>query len=154
MDNKQILELFEDALATNLENQEELEERHLFKLFPDPEIGVAQGSALSALAGNIALREFDTRMNDRGIVCVRYIDDFILLGATEAKVRAAYHSARTTLREMGMDVYDLNDAMARKDGKVDEGNIYNGTDFLGYRMGLTYLTLQAAIPRSRQSVRT
>ena len=128
--NQQFADLFEQALATNLENQEELEERQLFKLFPDPEIGVAQGSALSALAGNIVLREFDARMNDRGIVCVRYIDDFIILGPSEAKVQAAYRSAQKMLNAMGMDVYDLSDTKARNYGKVDDGNIHNGTDVL------------------------
>ena len=132
--NKQFADLFEQALATNLENQEELEERNLFKLFPDPEIGVAQGSALSALAGNIVLRDFDAKMNDRNIVCVRYIDDFILLGPTEAKVQAAYQAARKMLTALGMDVYDISDAKARQEGKVDHGNIHNGTDVLGYRI--------------------
>jgi hypothetical protein len=79
--------LFADALATNLCNREELEERNHFTLFPDSEIGVAQGSALSALAGNIVLQEFDEAMNGRGIVCVRYIDDFILLGETPPSCR-------------------------------------------------------------------
>jgi hypothetical protein len=38
-------------------------------LFPDPKIGVAQGSALSALAGNIALREFDaSSLSDFGVI--------------------------------------------------------------------------------------
>ena len=127
-------ELFEHALATNLENQEELEERRVFKLFPDCETGVAQGSALSALAGNIALRGFDVQMNGRGIVCVRYIDDFILLGPTEAKTLAAYESARKYLRRMRMDVYDLSDIESRRAAKVDAGNIHNGTDVLGYRI--------------------
>ena len=58
-------------------------------LFPNETIGVAQGSALSALAGNIALREFDAEMNSRGLVCVRYIDDFMLLGGSKlSSVRA------------------------------------------------------------------
>lgn len=128
------IDLFDRALATNLENQEELEERNVFRLFPDPEIGVAQGSALSALAGNIALREFDAKMNDRGIDCVRYIDDFIVLGPSEAKVSAAYRSARRMLNAMQMDVYDVNDVQARRDDKVDNGNIYDGTNVLGYRV--------------------
>ena len=130
----QFADLFEVALATNLANRDELEERQLFKLFPDPEVGVAQGSALSALAGNIALRDFDARMNGRGIVCIRYIDDFILLGSSETKVHAAYRSARRMLCAMGMDVYDLTDLEARKSGKVDAGDIYDGTDVLGYRI--------------------
>ena len=130
----QFLNFFEIALATNLTNQEELEERNLFKLFPNPEIGVAQGSALSALAGNIALRHFDAEMNGRSIVCIRYIDDFILLGPSEAKVMTAYRSARRILRTRCMDIYDLDDRNAYTAGKVDHGNIYDGTDFLGYRV--------------------
>lgn len=130
----QFADFFDLALATNLENKEELEERRLFKLFPDPDVGVAQGSALSALAGNIALHAFDAAMNQRRIVCVRYIDDFILLGPSEARVLAAYTSARALLAQMGMDVYELNDADATAKGKVHAGNIFNGTDFLGYKI--------------------
>jgi RNA-directed DNA polymerase len=134
VDDHQFATLFEKALATNLTNKQELEERRLFILFPDSETGVAQGSALSALAGNIALRRFDAELNGRGILCVRYIDDFVLLETSEQKIRAAYSSAREKLKQMGMDVYDLNDPQARKDGKVDVGNIYSGTDVLGYRI--------------------
>lgn len=132
--DKKFSDLFTRALATNLTNEDELEERNHFKLFPNSEIGVAQGSALSALAGNIALREFDNEMNGRGIVCVRYIDDFILIGPTERKVRAAYASARNMLAAMGMDAYELSDADAVRTGKAHAGNIHDGTDFLGYRI--------------------
>ena len=50
----QFATLFEKALLTNLVNRDELEERRLFTLFPDGNLGVAQGSALSALAGHSA----------------------------------------------------------------------------------------------------
>jgi RNA-directed DNA polymerase len=132
--DQQFSDLFESALATNLTNRLELEERRHFLLFPDGETGVAQGSALSALAGNIALRHFDEQMNGREIVCVRYIDDFILLGKSQAKVRAAFASAQTLLAQMRMDVYPPSDEKALKDGKVDAGNIHNGNDVLGYRI--------------------
>jgi RNA-directed DNA polymerase len=132
--DQRFAELFEAALSTNLTNRLELEERQHFLLFPDTETGVAQGSALSALAGNIALRHFDEQMNGREIVCVRYIDDFILLGKSQAKVRAAFSSAQKLLARMGMDVYAPSDAKALKDGKVDAGNIHDGTDVLGYRI--------------------
>jgi hypothetical protein len=134
VDDDVFADFFDQALATNLENQEELEERNHFKYFPNPEIGVAQGSALSALAGNIVLREFDASMNGRGITCVRYIDDFILLGNAEAKIHTAYDAARKLLRRMGMDVYELTDEDALLSGKVDAGNIFNGTDILGYKV--------------------
>lgn len=132
--DQRFISLFIRALETNLENKEELEERNYYKLFPDEETGVAQGSALSALAGNIALRSFDENMNKRGIVCVRYIDDFILLGESEAKVLKAYRAAQLHLQSMGMNVYDISDRKAQRDGKVDAGNIFNGTDVLGYRI--------------------
>ena len=132
--DKQFTDLFEAALSTNLTNRQELEERQHFLLFPDSETGVAQGSALSALAGNIALRHFDEQMNGRGIVCIRYIDDFILLGKSQARVRAAFASAQTLLTRMGMDVYAPSDAKALKDGKVDTGNVHDGTNVLGYRI--------------------
>jgi RNA-directed DNA polymerase len=128
------IRLFAAALATNLVNKRELEERRLFKLFPHDGIGVAQGSALSALAGNVVLKRFDEKMNGRGIVCVRYIDDFIILGQSQKKVRMAYSSARSILSEMGMDAYDLNDEKAKWSRKVDTGNIHDGTDVLGYRI--------------------
>ncbi|MEZ0058936.1 RNA-directed DNA polymerase [Bradyrhizobium elkanii] len=130
-------DIFKAALTTNLTNRAQLEERKHFKLFPDDDVGVAQGSALSALAANIALRSFDKRMNDRGIICVRYIDDFIMLAASPAKVRAAYVAAREHLALMGMDVYDRTDDAARRAGKFDEGNIYSGTDVLGYKISGT-----------------
>jgi hypothetical protein len=136
--------LFADALATNLVNKDELEERNHFKLFPNAEIGVAQGSALSALAGNIVLKEFDTAMNGRDIVCVRYIDDFILMGKNPTKVATAFKSAQDRLRKLGMACYELSDPIARREGKVDEGNIHNGTDVLGYRISARSLQPSAA----------
>ena len=126
--------IFKDALRTNLANRSLLEERKQFKLFPSEDVGVAQDSALSALAANIVLQQFDEKMNEKGIVCVRYIDDFILLGATHAKVQKADAAARDYLKSMDMDVYDRADDAARRDGKFDEGNIYDGTDILGYRV--------------------
>lgn len=140
--------LFQEALETNLANEEDLNERKLLTLFPTPEVGVAQGSALSALAGNIALNEFDQAMNGRGIVCVRYIDDFILLGPEAHKVRSAYNSARARLSQLGMDAYDLEEAGSSSSTKVASGNIHSGTDFLGYRIsGLSRQPCQAATRR-------
>jgi RNA-directed DNA polymerase len=56
------------------------------RVFPTDEEGVAQGSPLSPLFGNILLYDFDARFNDRGVVCVRFIDDFVLLGDNESSV--------------------------------------------------------------------
>ncbi|MCK1417635.1 hypothetical protein IVB55_32795 [Bradyrhizobium sp. CW4] len=146
--DREFADIFKSALSTNLTNRAQLEERKHFKLFPDDDVGVAQGSALSALAANITLRSFDERMNDRGIVCVRYIDDFIMLGNSRAKVGAAFAAAREHLALMGMDVYDQTDRAARHAGKFDDGNIYNGTDVLGYRVSGTSRQPSAAAMRA------
>lgn len=148
VDDEQFCALFSQALATNLTNKQELEERHHFPLFPSSETGVAQGSALSALAGNIVLEKFDKDMNGRGVVCVRYIDDFILLGKTQTKVVAAFKSAQDQLRQLGMTVYAPSDQAARRAGKVDEGNIHNGTDVLGYRISARSLQPCSAAQRT------
>ncbi|MGC2087545.1 MAG: reverse transcriptase domain-containing protein [Bradyrhizobium sp.] len=140
--------LFSQALETNLANKEELEERKHFTLFPTNDIGVAQGSALSALAGNIILHTFDVEMNGRGIVCVRYIDDFILLGTSEKNVAAAFRSAQMRLSQLGMSAYDIDDEKARRSGKVDSGNIHDGTNVLGYRISAGSLQPSSAAKKA------
>jgi hypothetical protein len=43
-----------------------------------------------------------------------------------------------------MTCYELSDPIARRAGKVDEGNIHNGTDVLGYRISARSLQPSAA----------
>src|SRR5665811_483902 len=59
--------------------------------------GVAQGSPLSPLLSNIALAGFDRFLDELGVECVRYADDFILLGADSAQVRDAFARAEAFL---------------------------------------------------------
>ena len=66
-------------------------------LFPLHETGVAQGSALSPVLCNYLLRDFDKQMNGRGIVCIRYIDDFILFAKDKRQAFKAFHSAQNAL---------------------------------------------------------
>jgi RNA-directed DNA polymerase len=95
--------------------------------FPTYEIGVAQGCCLSPLLGNILLDEFDKKLNGRGISCIRYIDDFIILGPSKSKVEAAFRSAQRILAEHKLTAYDPNDAS----GKAAAGEIKHGFEFLG-----------------------
>ncbi len=53
--------------------------------FPSYEIGVAQGCCLSPLLGNILLEDFDRKLNGRDITCIRYIDDFLILGSISVR---------------------------------------------------------------------
>ena len=132
IDDSEFLEICGRAIETNLMNKEELEERNLHLLFPGDSVGVAQGSALSALAGNICLKDFDRRINDQDVLCVRYIDDFIIIGSNRKKVKTAYNLAKNILSDLSMEVYDFETSKNSK--KFAKGSVYDGVDFLGYRV--------------------
>jgi hypothetical protein len=123
--------LFESALTVELENEARLpnEDR---KLFPTDEMGVAQGCPLSALAGNIVLSNFDAELNDpsRGLVCIRYIDDFLLMGRKSAQVAKGMERAREILHDLGMGIYDP----ATHGSKAFAGHISDGHVFLGHQL--------------------
>ena len=95
--------------------------------FPSYEIGVAQGCCLSPLLGNILLEDFDRKLNERGITCIRYIDDFLILGSDIRKVKAAFKSGLGILSRYGLTAYDPKLAK----GKADEGEVRLGLEFLG-----------------------
>ena len=117
--------LLSQALATELDNAEEI--KHLLYLFPLDDVGVPQGSSLSAFAGNVVLRDFDKRLNGGNITTVRYIDDFVILGPSERAVRACFSSAVTILSDLGMTAYDPNEDSE----KARVGRVTDDFDFLG-----------------------
>ena len=84
-DDQRFLTTLEAATTVVLANERALGEDR--SVFPTDVTGVAQGSPLSPLFGNILLYNFDIEFNNRGIVCVRFIDDFVLLANSE---REAY----------------------------------------------------------------
>lgn len=117
--------LLEKATHVELDNLASLGASATF--FPSYEIGVAQGCCLSPLLGNILLETFDKELNGRGITCIRYIDDFIILGPTSHKVEAAFRNARRILAEHGLTAYDPKITSA----KASMGEIRHGFEFLG-----------------------
>lgn len=123
--DKKFIKLFKAAIDVELENMVELGRKA--ELFPIYEIGVAQGCCLSPLIGNIILHDFDTKMNGRGVACLRYIDDFIVLAPTRKKAEAAFKNGLRVLASLGLDAYD-----PKKDtDKARTDQIANGIDFLG-----------------------
>ncbi|MDN3721665.1 reverse transcriptase domain-containing protein [Roseibium salinum] len=62
--------------------------------FPREDLGVAQGSALSPLLGNILLHGFDQAMNEGDCACFRYIDDIIILAPSERAANARFRKSR------------------------------------------------------------
>jgi RNA-directed DNA polymerase len=136
--DRKFLSLFESALKTELQNLSELGEHK--SLFPIGNDGVAQGSALSTLAGNIVLQDFDHVLNERNIVCVRYIDDFIILGPNESTVKKAFASAQELLGQLNMVAYVPGDG----NNKAECGYVGNGFSFLGCYVNATVKLIQPA----------
>lgn len=119
--------LFEAALRTDLANLDALRREKIDDLFPVGIQGVAQGSPLSPLVANIYLYDFDVKMNRDGITCLRYIDDFLLLGPDSGAVHKAFKAALRELKGLGLDAYS---PQARPD-KASHGLSAKGVDFLG-----------------------
>jgi RNA-directed DNA polymerase len=122
--------------ATNIElkNLQTLKDA---ELFPIHDIGVAQGCCLSPLIGNILLHEFDEKMNERGIACLRYIDDFIMLGSDLSHLQSAFKNAKRFLKqEYDLDVYDPHQDRV----KAEMGHVSRGFDFLGCNIVPGFIT--------------
>ncbi|WP_404924921.1 reverse transcriptase domain-containing protein [Mesorhizobium sp. ORM16] len=125
----EFVRLVEEALTVELSNADKLSEADR-KLFPTGEDGVAQGCPLSAVAGNIVLEAFDRQMNGRGITCIRYIDDFIVIGKTPTAVQKAMDAAKVILAELKMDIYDPS----KSPSKAFIGAVGEPHTFLGYKL--------------------
>jgi retron-type reverse transcriptase len=127
-DDDDFIDLLARAMRVELANADKLNSEDLH-LFPTDEIGVAQGCPLSAFAGNVALRRFDQQMNGRGILCIRYVDDFMLSGRKSSSVEKAFETSEALLQQLNMKIYRPEDGT----GKAFFGPIGAGFDFLGYR---------------------
>jgi RNA-directed DNA polymerase len=99
-DDAVFMALFEEAIRLELSNMAELKEKA--QAFPIEAIGVAQGNSLSPLLGNILLHDFDRRMNEGDCVCIRYIDDFIILAPSASAAKARMRRAVGILADFDM----------------------------------------------------
>jgi RNA-directed DNA polymerase len=100
VDDANFIILLEQAVRVELFNLANLRQ-HAFR-FPTEDLGVAQGSALSPLLGNIILADFDREMNTGDCRCIRYIDDFMIIGPTEISVKAQLRHASRILADLDM----------------------------------------------------
>ena len=122
------VDLFMRALATELENERDV--RELLHLFPLGETGIPQGSALSALCANVVLAEFDAALNGRGLLTIRYLDDFVILGRHERAVMKGWERAQEILAGLGMTCHDPSEGT----GKAAKGEIAEGFEFLSFHV--------------------
>lgn len=118
-------ELFANALDVHLGNEEEL--KGYTHLFPKGGIGVAQGSSLSAFAGNVLLYDMDQKLNTMGVTAVRYIDDILMVGADLASIATAKAYAEKTLTDFGFGLYMPADGS----DKAAQGECSRSINFLG-----------------------
>jgi hypothetical protein len=102
VDDDEFTSLLPQAVHVELSNFAQLRE-HADR-FPTEDIGIAQGSALSPLLGNIVLSDFDRQMNGGDCRCIRYIDDFVILGPSEPAVTSRFRMARRLLDALNMAV--------------------------------------------------
>lgn len=142
--DEDFIELFELATDVELENMTKL--GVLADLYPIYEVGVAQGCCLSPLIGNIFLFEFDSMMNEGPCVCLRYIDDILILGPSQEEVAAAFSAAHKYLKGYGMKLYSPRGGTKKASmGVIREGG--NGLDYLG-----CYI-LHRIVKPNRQAIR-
>ncbi|BCH53356.1 hypothetical protein RvVAR031_09660 [Agrobacterium vitis] len=123
--DERFVELFAKALEVHLGNGDELV--GYTHLFPKGGIGVAQGSSLSAFAGNVLLYEMDQTLNTMGVTAVRYIDDILMVSADPASIDAAKAHAEKTLADFGFGLYTPADGP----DKAAQGECSKSINFLG-----------------------
>lgn len=99
----------------------------LVGLFPSYDEGVAQGSCLSPLLGNILLRGFDEQMTAGQVQTLRYVDDFIMLGTSQEAVERAFATAQGILADLGMEAHNPKEGT----GKASHGLTARKFEFLG-----------------------
>ena len=121
IDDADFLALYDKAVIAELGNMKEL--RDDAHAFPIEDIGVAQGNSLSPLLGNLLLKDFDSAMNSLpDIQCIRFIDDFVLLGPNKGITMKALQHAKVLLGQWHMTLADE---------KTEQGSTQQKFEFLG-----------------------
>jgi ribonuclease HI len=129
--DEKLMRLLDAATTVILRNEESLGESR--KVFPMTTEGVAQGSPLSPLFGNILLHQFDEELNKRDITFIRFIDDFLILGADPQRVKKAFYSGKGILGALNLDCHDPY-ATSQNREKSEHGHADDGFVFLGYQI--------------------
>lgn len=129
-DDLDFMIFLEKAINLEVSNINELEKKHgaeFGKFFVFDEVGVPQGCCLSPLLGNMLLYDFDQKMNEGDIICLRYLDDFLILGPSLKAVHAAFKRAQTLLQQYGLTAYNPQTDKT----KASEGSCSGKFEFLG-----------------------
>lgn len=124
VNDQDFMKLFDDAVHVELSNMDKLR-RHAAR-FPIEDIGVAQGSSLSPLLGNILLSSFDRSLNEHpDVKCIRYIDDFVILAPTKELAENTFSKACALLKKLNMEVSAK---------KTQRAAVFEGFEFVGVQI--------------------
>ncbi|MEE2945561.1 MAG: reverse transcriptase domain-containing protein [Pseudomonadota bacterium] len=102
--DERLSQIFSEGLEVHLSNKDEL--TSYAKLFPSGGIGVAQGSSLSAFAGNVLLYDLDHELNSESVTAVRYIDDLLMVAKNKEDLDRAVLVASQRLKGFGFQLYE------------------------------------------------
>ena len=91
--------------------------------------GSPQGGNLSPLLANIYLDEFDKEFERRGVPCVRYADDIVLLAKSERAAKRLLETSTSYLEDK------LKLTVNRKKSKVTSVYAIQNFKFLGFALG-------------------
>lgn len=87
-----------------------------------PQRGTPQGGALSPLLANIYLHPFDLALTSQGLRLVRFMDDFVIMCATQAESERAMNLAQRQLATLRL-TFNID--------KTKIANYADGIEFLG-----------------------
>jgi group II intron reverse transcriptase/maturase len=71
-------------------------------VFRPTTVGTPQGGVISPLLANITLNSLDWQLHDAGFRFVRYADDFVVLGKSQAQVQQAHDLVQSHLARLGL----------------------------------------------------
>lgn len=97
-------------------------------------VGLPQGGVLSGVLANLFLHELDCMMwrSFPTLTYIRYADDFIVLGQTQAEILEAYAAVSVWLYQNGLTMHPAKTRILNVDNiRHSSGRQY--LDFLGYR---------------------
>ena len=120
-------ELLGNAIKCELENATAKHIQKYIDLFPKDRVGIVQGCCLSPMLGNMLLYAFDKEQNNRNTTCLRYIDDFIIVGGLAAHVFKSFDIALQRLSDLKLNAYTLDEPNT----KAEKGMLGKGVHFLG-----------------------
>jgi group II intron reverse transcriptase/maturase len=88
-------------------------------------VGIPMGAVIAPLWCNIYLHQLDAWLTTRGWTLVRYADDFVILGPTEAGMQRAAEQTQLRLDQLKLRIHPTKSRIVH----FDEGFVFLGVNF-------------------------